>query len=86
MTDSIRAAVRIIDRIIRGTRPTEIPVKQPTKFELAINLKNTKAITFAVPQAILTRAKLYRLSAFRPTLPNFSGGGNDSSGGKTGNI
>jgi hypothetical protein len=49
---------------------------------LAINLKNTKAITFAVPQAILARAKLYRLSAFRPTLPIFPAVGMTALGAK----
>src|SRR5262249_25700112 len=54
--DIFRRAATYVDRILRGEKPSELPIQLPTKFEMIVNLKTAKALGLAVPQSILLRA------------------------------
>jgi putative ABC transport system substrate-binding protein len=54
--DQFRRVAEYVDRILRGTKPSDLPVQNPTRFKLVINLKAAKAIGLTVPPSVLARA------------------------------
>ena len=56
LADHTRRAAHLVDRVLRGAKPADIPVEQPTNFELVINLKTAKALGITMPQSLLLQA------------------------------
>ena len=56
LTDSFRRAARYVDKVLNGANPGELPIEEPTKFELIINLKSAKTLKLTIPKTLLLQA------------------------------
>ena len=56
VSGQLRRSAQLVDKVLNGTKPANIPVEQPTMFELVINLRAAKALGIVVPQSLVNRA------------------------------